>query len=164
MQKLPRRRMQKGPSPAPPPEDRHFCRGKALGCMPVGPRCILRTPAGHKEENMDGHYFPFCTSLPHPALFKPATLRTPSSTAFSVLFHYQEKVSLSNFTSQINLGPSSSRSRSPSPKGCASLPTWARDRVCYLPCPLTSVTTLENAPLRGSFPTPVRQRPHLWHS
>lgn len=29
---------------------------------------------------MDSHYFPFCTSLPHPALFKPATLRTPSST------------------------------------------------------------------------------------
>ena len=59
---------------------------------------------------MDSHYFHFCTSLPHPPLFKPATLRTPSSTAFSILFHYQEKVSLSNFTSQINLGPSSSRS------------------------------------------------------
>lgn len=59
---------------------------------------------------MDGHYFPFCTSLPYPVLFKPATVRTPSSTALSVLFHYQAKVSLSNFTSQINLDHSASGS------------------------------------------------------
>lgn len=81
---------------------------------------------------MDSHYFPFCTSLPHPALFKPATLRTPSSTAFSVLFYYQARVGLSNFTSRTNLDPSSSRSRSPPPPKGLCIPADLGSRSSLL--------------------------------
>lgn len=111
--------------------------------------------------HMEGHYFLFSTSLSQPALFKLATLLDPlSPTALTGLFHFQVG-NLPNFSSQINLVPSASRShyapqvaRGPRLTVLSHHQRLQNDSANTLS--LTQVTTLQYIPLRASFSPPLR--------